>query len=139
MIKYEHMTEEETEQLLEELEQFRREKDKIRSLVGQIGGTKAASRDRIINLGFIVAIAVILAMDLVRHMLNIDRWWIPEMLSLEIAVFLVSIKIIWMIHLQSRVEHFQFWILNAIEFRLNDAVKRLRDIEDKIDKPSSDA
>jgi len=41
----------------------------------------------------------------------------------------VSIKIIWMIHQQQKIDHFQFWILNSIEFRLNEIVRRTRIIE----------
>ncbi len=38
----------------------------------------------------------------------------------------------WMIHKQARVEHFQFWILNSIEFRLNDVSKKLSRIEEQM-------
>jgi hypothetical protein len=34
-----------------------------------------------------------------------------------------------MMHKQIKVEHFQFWILNSIEFRLNDVSKRMSKIE----------
>jgi hypothetical protein len=44
----------------------------------------------------------------------------------------VSLKIIWMIYKQTKVEHFQFWILNSIEFRLNNVSKQLNDIEEKL-------
>ena len=54
-----------------------------------------------------------------------------SMLTLEIGVLLVSVKIIWMIHKQTKVEHFQFWILNSIEFRLNAISKKLTQIEKK--------
>jgi len=47
-------------------------------------------------------------------------------------MLLVSIKIIWMIHKQGKLEHFQFWILNSIEFRLNDVSRRMKDIEKKL-------
>jgi hypothetical protein len=34
-----------------------------------------------------------------------------------------------MMHKSTKVEHFQFWILNSIEFRLNDVAKQLRNLE----------
>ena len=49
--------------------------------------------------------------------------------GLLIGVLLVSVKIIWMIHKQTKVEHFQFWILNSIEFRLNAISKKLTQME----------
>jgi len=46
----------------------------------------------------------------------------------------------WMIHKQAKVEHFQFWILHSIEFRLNALAKQLRGIDEKLDPrdPPSD-
>ena len=70
-------------------------------------------------------------LDIARHCFHFQVP-LPEMFSLEIAILLVSVKIIWMIHIQTKVEHFQFWILNSIEFRLNDIAKRIRTIEAQI-------
>ncbi len=117
--------------LLEELEQFRKEKERIRQLVGQVGGKHGQRHDRYINLAFIVAMVVLFALDLVRHMFHV-KMPLPPMFSIELAVLLVSIKIIWMIHKGSQVEHFQFWVLNSIEFRLNDLSKQMRQIEKKL-------
>ena len=68
--------------------------------------------------------------DILRQELEHCR--IPTIVSIELAVFLVSLKIIWMIHRQTKVEHFQFWILNAIEFQINLLSKRLKEIETKL-------
>ena len=117
--------------LVEELEHFRQEKEKIRNLVGQIGGKASRKRDMIVNIVFVIAIASIFALDILRHALNIP---VPltALFSIELGVLLVSIKIVWMIYKQGKVEHFQFWILNSIEFRLNDVAKRLHKIEAKL-------
>jgi hypothetical protein len=48
------------------------------------------------------------------------------------AVLLVSVKIVWMIHKGTKLEHFQFWVLSSIEFRLNDLSKHIREIEKKL-------
>ena len=117
--------------LQEELEQFRTEKEKIRNLVGQIGGAKSAKRDKIINIIFISAIVFLFVIDILRHILHIPIP-LPPMFSLEIGILLVSIKIIWMIHKQSKVEHFQFWILNSIEFRLNSLSKQIKHIQNQL-------
>lgn len=114
--------------LREELEQFRQEKEKIRTLIGQIGGKDSDKRDSTINVVFIVLIAVLFSLDVLRHVLHLPIP-LPPLFSLEIGILLVSVKIIWMMHKQARVEHFQFWILNSIEFRLNDIAKRLTSIE----------
>ena len=122
------MNEAETASLKEEMEQFRQEKERIRVVVGQIGGKRTNKRDRIINIVFVVGLLLLLLLDILRHYCHIQIP-LPDVFSLEVGLLLVSLKIIWMIHNQSRVEHFQFWILNSIEFRLNDISKRIKQVE----------
>ncbi len=126
-----------TEALMQELEQFRKEKQKIRDVVGQIGGATESIRDKILNIIFIVAICVLFFLDTLRHIFGIAIP-LPPLLSIELGLLMVSLKIIWMISKQTRVEHFQFWILNSIEFRLNDVAKQLRTINKKVDKSISE-
>jgi hypothetical protein len=123
------MKEEEVKLLKEELEEFKKEKEQIRNFIGQIGGAGGERRDKIFNVVFIIALIALFLTDILRHFGALKITFIPEMLSLETGVLLVSLKIIWMIHKQTKVEHFQFWILNSIEFRLNDISKRVRKIE----------
>jgi hypothetical protein len=132
------MKEEEVRLLKEELEEFKKEKAQIRSFIGQIGGAGGERRDKIFNIVFIVALVALFLTDVLRHFADLEITYIPEMLSLETGVLLVSLKIIWMIHKQTKVEHFQFWILNSIEFRLNDISKRVRKIEKESCNPDSD-
>ena len=120
----------EVESLREEVRTFRDEKEKIRSIIGQIGGTQSKMHDRIANIAFILLLVSLLSIDVLRHVVHGNGFeWLPQMLSLEIGLLLVSLKIIWMIHKQTKVEHFQFWILNSIEFRLNEVAKKLNDME----------
>ena len=130
------MTHTDTAVLQEELEQFREEKEKIRALVGQIGGIASSRRDRVLNVVFLAAIMFLLLADIFRHLLGVDMP-LPPLFSIELGVLLVSVKIIWMIHKQARVEHFQFWILNSIEFRLNEITKSVRRLEDMASGDSS--
>lgn len=119
-----------TESLQEELRQFCEEKEKIRELVGQVGGVGSRRRDKALNIGFLIAIAILFLADVFRHVLNINIP-LPPLFSIELGVLLVSVKIIWMIHKQARVEHFQFWILNSIEYRLNEIARAVRQLEDR--------
>jgi hypothetical protein len=117
--------------LEEELKAYREEKEKIRMIVGQIGGAQSKRRDLIINISFAALLIILIGLDITAHFVPVIRDYLPMMISLEIGLVLVSIKIIWMIHQQSRVEHFQFWILNSIEFRINDISKRLKQLEER--------
>ena len=116
-----------------ELDQFKKEKEKIRKLMGQIGGKEQEKRDKLMNWIFIAAI-VLIGINDVLHVVGGFHPPIPTELSLGIAVLLISVKIIWMMHKATKVEHFQFWILNSIEFRLNDVAKQLRALEKTVAK-----
>ncbi len=111
-----------------ELDQFKKEKEKIRQLMGQIGGKHAEKQDRMANLVFISAISLLAINDTLHHVFHIPTP-VSVDFSIGLAVLLVSVKIIWMMHKSTKVEHFQFWILNSIEFRLNDVAKQLRNLE----------
>lgn len=117
-----------TDALLEELEQFRKEKEKIRDLVGKIGGAASTKRNKAANIIFVSLIIGLLCLDILRHLVGVAVP-LPPLFSLEAGILLVSIKIIWMIHKQTKVEHFQFWILNSIEYRLNDISNKIQQIE----------
>jgi len=115
-------------ELTEELRRFQEEKETIRSVVGQIGGKTSRKRDKVITTVFITLLILLFTADVARHILGISVP-LPPLFSIEVGVLLVSIKIIWMIHNQTRIEHFQFWILNSIEFRIDQMSNRLRNIE----------
>jgi len=120
-----------TTELEDELRRFQEEKEKIRNIVGQIGGTGSRKREKIITIVFVVILVLLFVADVSRHILHIAVP-LPPLFSLEVGVLLVSVKIIWMIHNQTRVEHFQFWILNSIEFRIDQMTNRLHEIEKKV-------
>ena len=110
------------EQLEREIEEFNREKEEIKALIGNIGGKSYSKRDNIINFVFLGIILLMFTLEITTH-------WLPAFISLEISVLLVSIKIVWMIHSQHKYNHFIFWILNTIEFRVNDVGKHVQNVE----------
>ena len=122
----------EVEALREELEHYKSEKENIRDVVGQIGGRSQKTRNMIINIGFLVLVVGLFSFDVARHSLHLTIPYLPPMLLLELAVLLVSLKIIWMIHERSKVDHFEFWVLNSIEFRLNVISRRIASLEEAV-------
>ena len=119
-----------TNNLKEELEQFRMEREKIRGIISSIGGAKNASWDATVTKMFTIVIVILFILDIVRYVLHISIH-LPPLISIHLGVLLVSLKIIWMVHKQGKVEHFQFWILNSIEFRLNDIAQLIKKIEEQ--------
>jgi hypothetical protein len=119
----------ETEMLRQELEHYAREKERVRRIIGMIGGSSTKNRDRLVNILFLVLVVALFAFDIVRPFTGLALHGIPPYISMEVALLLVSLKIIWMIHRQTKVDHFQFWILNSIEYQINAISKRLKDLE----------
>lgn len=123
----------ETAALQEELNQYKQEKEKIRNMLGQIGGKNTAKVDKIVNFIFIAMLVALFISDVLRH-LHLVELPFETMVSIEIGILLVSIKIIWLIEKQNKVNHFQFWILNSIEFRLNNVNNKIIGVENSIDE-----
>ena len=112
-------------ELRRELEEFHEEKNKVRDVIGKIGGKINSRIDTGLNIAFLLIIAGLFVLEVTTELL-------PVFISLEIGVLLVSIKIVWMIHNLNKFYHFQFWVLNSIEFRINDLVKKVRGIEKSV-------
>jgi len=122
----------ELDALREELEHYRTEKEKIRTLVGQIGGKTSRRLHTAINGLFLVLVLGAFLFDVLRHVMGWSIPYLPTTLVLEVAVLLVSLKIIWMIHTQSKVDHFQFWVLSTIEFQMNVISRRIMELSKTI-------
>lgn len=112
--------------LKEQIAEYHQERDKIKQAIGQIGGQKYSKTDMIINVVFFGVIIVL-------FLLEITTKWIPTFLSIEIGILLVSVKIIFMIHTQQKTNHYQFWVLNTLEFRMNEMYKRIRKMDKTLD------
>jgi len=118
--QHEHL-EEELADLRKELEHFQREKERVRAIVGKIGGVPK-TQAKVINIIFIVVIAFSLVVSIIGG----EQW---RLLMIEIATVALSIKIIYLIHSQMRVAHFEFWILSSLEWRVNEIMKQLRQLK----------
>ena len=121
----------EAEILRQELEHYRTEKERIRKVIGQIGGATSKRQDRMINIIFLVVVLGLFVFDLLREVTGFALPTLPRLLSMELALLLVSLKIIWMINRQTKVDHFQFWVLNSIEFQINMIGKQLKSLEQR--------
>jgi hypothetical protein len=120
----------EVDALRAELEHFRRERERIRELLGCVGGKTGTTGDAVVNVAFVGGMVFVFGLWLLRYLTHVPLD-LPPMLSLELGVLLVSLKIVWMIHRQTKVEHFQFWILSSIEFRLNSIAKQLAGMDER--------
>lgn len=128
----------EVEALKAELEHFRTERERIRQVLGCVGGRAVTTRDAVVNVAFVTGIVFVFGLWFLRHVTHLPLD-LPPMFSLELGVLLVSLKIVWMIHRQAKVEHFQFWILSSIEFRLNAMAKQLVGVESCLREGTEDA
>jgi len=110
----------------EELEEFVREKEKIRQIVGRIGG-KPTRMSKVITVLMIVFIVTTL----------VAAPFLPgelELPAVEVGIVLLSLKIFFFLQNEAKVTHFQFWMLTSLEWRMNDMAKRLARIDENIQK-----
>jgi len=119
-----------TEHILEEIQRFKQERNRLRILLGRIGGKTISRWARWINI-------LLLLLVITSFFLGFICDFISRTLSLEVGVFLISIKIVLMIHIQQKVNHFQFWTLSSIEYRMNELTKSLQDMQEILIKKAS--
>ena len=114
------------QQLREEIEEFKREKEQIKQMVGEIGGTESR-QNKLVNILLLAIIVMVLIVGLALKKIDI-------IVTLEVAILLGIFKIIWILYENKRVDHFQFWILNSLEFRINEIHKKVKNIEKELAK-----
>jgi hypothetical protein len=110
--------ENEIEDLRHELDQFQKEKERVRKIVGSIGGVPKF-RHRLVNALFVVAVAVPVVISIFAG----EKW---RLIMIEIATVTLSLKIIFLIHNQMKMDHFKFWILSSLEWRINEISREIR-------------
>ncbi len=118
--------EEELHDLKQELENFEKEKERVRAIVGKIGGAPK-TRARLVNILFIAIIAISVAISIVAG----EEW---RLIMIEVATVTLSVKIIYLMHAQMRVAHFEFWILSSLEWRINEVMKQVRQLRKDLDR-----
>ncbi len=112
--------EQEVADLEKELERFQKEKERVRAIVGSIGGVPRF-HSKIAN--YLIA-AVIIAC------LVLSLWAetaVVQLAMVEVAIAVLSFKLIYVIYQQSRVNHFQLWVLTALEWRMDELFRLLRE------------
>jgi hypothetical protein len=115
--KYENL-EHEINDLKQDLENFQQEKERVRAIIGKIGGVPKY-RTKIVNILFlIVIIASIIASTVAGDKLRL--------LMIELAMVALSLKIIYLVNLLMRMDHFKFWILSSIEWRINEMINLIK-------------
>jgi len=110
--------EDEISDLKQELEHFEQEKERVRAIIGKIGGVPKF-RTKLVNTLFII----IIVFTVIASLVGGEKW---RILMIELATVTLSLKIIYLIHCQMRINHFQFWILSSIEWRINEIVRRIK-------------
>ena len=112
--------EDEISELKQSLENFQQEKERVRLILGKIGGVPRF-HTRLINAIFF---AIILAAGTIS--VFVEKW---RLLMVELTTVMLSVKIIYLIHCQMRVNHFKLWILSAIEWRISELMIRVKRLE----------
>lgn len=113
-------------QLKEEFDEYLKEKEEVREIIGKIGGT-GNSQYKLVSTLFLAIIVVILVAGIILKRIS-------PMTTLLVAILVGVFKIIWMIQQANKSMHFQFWILNSLEIRMNELDKRQRKVLKLLEK-----
>jgi len=105
----------------EDIKEFLKERDRIREVVGRIGG-KPTKGEKAVNIIFVILVILAFIAALVFE-------GFPRLISIEIGILFVSLKIAYFLSNEAKVNHFEFWILSSMEWRLNDVIKRMDRME----------
>jgi len=114
------------QKLLEELEEFKKEKDRVKQIVGKLGGKDNIQTKRV-NMLLIGMIGILLFTGGVLRK-------IPINVTMYCAMMLGIVKIIWLLYEMSRANHFQYWILSTIEIRINEMSTKIKKIEKSLEE-----
>ena len=118
--------EHELEDLKKELENFQKEKEVVRAIIGRIGGVPTF-HTKIVNTIFIVIITGSLLVSIFGHSISGNF----HLIMIEFATVALSARLLYMMHCQNRVNHFQLWMQSSIEWRINEIIKIVRRIDSK--------
>lgn len=122
----ERMIDEELEDLRKELENFQQEKERVRKIVGKIGGVPQFNT-KAFNIIFIVILLVTLGISVFSENERVRK------LMMDLGLAALSAKILYMMYCQNRVNHFQLWMMSSLEWRINEMMKLIRKVQKKID------
>ena len=107
-------------ELESEIRDFEKERENIRRIIGRIGGTPSP-KARWINIIFVVLVLAVFGLSLV---------WGGRVrfFMIEAGILLLSLKLVYFLESHMKLNHFQFWILSSLEWRLDKIDKKLRDL-----------
>lgn len=119
----ENEVENEIGDLRQELEHFQQEKERVRKILGKIGGVPAFNV-KILNTTFIILIAISLVISVIAG----EK---VRLLMIEFATVALSVKILLLMHRQMKMNHFEFWILSSLEWRINEISRQIKQLTKK--------
>jgi len=103
-------------ELESEVKAYLHDKERVRKILGRVGGLPGP-KQRVLNIAFITLLAASFAWALMVQE--------PRELPLDLALLLISLKLMLILHQNARMNHFQFWMLSSLETRLNELLERL--------------
>ena len=111
--------------LKDDLNEFLNRKEELRDIIGKIGGSSNGQYKLVTTL-FAGIVLVIFVTGIILRRLSPTT-------TLLILILIATFKIIWMLQQTQKSMHFQFWILNSIEMRINELDKKIKKIDQKIE------
>ncbi len=96
---------------------------KLRNIIGSYGG-KPTLKDKIFNVVFVVLVMGLFIVEIFFRQ-------VVGTMALDAAVLLISLKLIYLMHTQAKVNHYQFWILTALEMKTTIMLEKIQKMSEQ--------
>ena len=100
------------------------EKHKIGKAIGSFGGTPRL-KGKILNGVFVLMVCG-------AFVASLFTTGFSQILSIDIGLVLLSLKLAYHLHTEAKVNHAQFWILTTLEDRLLNIISELRGVRKEL-------
>lgn len=97
---------------------FKKEKERVRSIMAKIGGVPTFNT-KTFNIIFATLVLICLAISLISG-------GVLRLAMIELAIAALSVKLIYLMHNQACVNHFQLWILLSLKWRPNEIIRAIK-------------
>jgi len=104
-----------------ELRNFQREKERVRAVIGALGGVPS-NYSRPVSALFLIAVAI-------AAIVSVFSGEETQLWTVELTVLVLSVKIVYMIHCRMRISHFAFWMLSSLEWRTMEVSRQIKELK----------
>lgn len=120
---------EELSRLKDDVARYQKEKERVRKVIGNIGGAtdKKKGNPKVLNFLFMAVVAI----EIIAAFFISSKY---SLFIVELAIGFISLKLAHLLHQIRKINHFELWIMSSLEWRFNEMMKEVKKISKKLPK-----